>query len=237
MSASTSAEGFSAEQRKNRIARFPARFADVGEGRQGAPDIVIRRQQRLRDVGAGARDDRHAPSAPALVDQPDRARRGLVRDDEAGDFVAQLHRQLETRISGQARAELKRRLADHAALRVERARHALGASVRVGAGEPGLQRPGKALDAGDGDRRRPLGRDGDAWPSARAFNFVAKPARAAEFEAVGDPQDFGVGIVGEETRDRRERGLARRRVGNRRQRANFDLEIRRVERHDVQAAL
>ena len=48
---------------------------------------------------------------------------------------------------------------------------------------------------------------------------------------------LGVGIGGEETRDRRERGLARRRVGNRRQRAQFRFEIRRVERHDVQAAL
>ena len=229
--------GLLAEQRKNGIARFPARFADVGVWRQGAPDIVIRRQQRLRDVGAGARDDRNAPSAPALVDQPGRARRGLVCDDEARDFVAQLHRQLETRISGQARAELKRRLSDHAALRVERPRHALGASVRVRAGEPGLQRPGKALDAGDGDRRRPLGRDGDRMALGKGLQFRREAGRAAEFEAIGDPQDFGVGIVGEETRDRRERGLARRRVGNRRQRAQFRFEIRRVERHDVQAAL
>ena len=107
----------------------PARLADFGEGRQGAPDVVDRRQQRLRDVGAGARDDRDAPSAPALVDQPGRARRGLVADDEARDFVAQLDRQLETRLSGQARAELERRLADHAALRVERPHDAVGARV------------------------------------------------------------------------------------------------------------
>ena len=185
-----------------------------------APERIATRRRRQRSSISQV--------APAAGSSPTTRR---------GDFVAQFDRQFETRFCDQACAELERRLADRPALRVERSRHAVGARVSIRAGKPHLQRAGKALDVVDRDRRRALGSHGDRVALGQRLQFCRKAAGAAEFEAVGDPQDLGLGIRAEETRYRRQRGLAGGRIGNRRQSAKFRLEIRRVERRDVQAAL
>ncbi len=224
------------EQRDDRIARRVAPFANFGEGRQRALDVIRRRQQRLRDVGAGAGENRDPPSPRAFVDEPDRARRSLVGDDDPGDLIAQFDRQIETRFGRPRRAEVERRFADRAALGVESAREAGFARIRAGARQMGLEGPGEIVDAGDADRRRAIGDEGNRVAASGRRQAAREGAGAAEVDSVGDPDDLGLRIGVEETLDRRQRRLARRRIGNGRQRAQFFLDARAVERRDVEPA-
>src|SRR5271163_5078046 len=70
-------------------------FADVSEWLQGPLEIVARRQQRLRDVRACARCDGDPTTARAFVDEPRRPRRVFAGDEDLGDIVSQLNRQIE----------------------------------------------------------------------------------------------------------------------------------------------
>ena len=95
MSASASTEGFSASSdRIGSVGRIMP-FADVGERLQRALEVVARREQRLRHIGARAGSNGDAPPARALVDQPSRASRSFAGDDDAGDVVAQFDWQVE----------------------------------------------------------------------------------------------------------------------------------------------
>ena len=110
MSASAITDGFSASSAS--IVSPPASpaLADLGVGRERALDVIGRRQQRLGDVGAGAGEDRDAAAARAFVDQPGRAGRRFVGDDEAADLIAQLDRQIELRVGRAAQSRNRRTL-------------------------------------------------------------------------------------------------------------------------------
>ncbi len=71
----------------------------VGEGLDGARDVVERREERLRRVGRGAGEEADPPAAPAVVEELHRAG-GLGADDvEPDDVVPKLDRQRRTRAS------------------------------------------------------------------------------------------------------------------------------------------
>ena len=179
---------------------------------------------------------RDAPAPPALVDQPGRARCRFVGDDDRRDVVAQLDGQLKGGLGREAGAEIEGRFADRPPLRVQRAHDAAWLGVTIGAGKSRLEGAGLALEAGDGERRLGLRSDGDGVIRRQPLQPRCEAAGAAEFETVGDPQDFRFRIGGEEALNRRRRGGALGRIGFWLQRREFRGERCGVERLNVLAA-
>ena len=165
-------------------------------GASARVEIVGRRQQRLRDIGAGARGDRHAPALPALVEQRHGAGRALVGDGDARrPRCAIRSADRISRVGRRCAAEIERRLADRQALGVERAQQALvPRAVRRRAARAPASAPARLSTPVRPERRvlsvSTLTR---CVPGERG-EFAREGAGAAELEAVGDPDDFGVGM-------------------------------------------
>ena len=160
-------------------------LADVGERLQRTLEIVVRREQRLGDVGARPGSDSDPTPARALVDEPRAARRAFAVDDDAGDVVAQFDRQIEMGVDRRVRAEIEPGPADLATLSVERAHGADRWCARVRVRDPHSQRARFIVGAGERQRRLPIGHDLDRPGHGREPG--RKGARSAEFDPVGDP--------------------------------------------------
>ena len=83
MSASASTDGFSAEQRLDRIGARLSALADLGVGGERALDVIGGRQQRLGDVGAARRRGSRRGGG-ASVRRPARSRRPTIRRRRRG---------------------------------------------------------------------------------------------------------------------------------------------------------
>ena len=153
-----------------------ARLADVGEGLDGAGDVVERREQRLRGLGRGAGEEADPPAAPAVVEELHRAGGLAAGDFEAHDVVPEFDRQREFRLGRRlAGIEGERRFADDAALRMSLAR----------------TKPGGGHGLGAADHRH-----GQRVGCRRAAGF--RPKRSARIVGVGD--DRPVDVLGEACR-------------------------------------
>ena len=227
--------GLLGEQRNDRIAGRIAPFADVGVGRERAPDIVAGRDQRLRGVGCGAGSDRHPAPSGAVVDQPDRAGRTVAVDHQSLDFVAQLDRQLEADIDSQVCAEVEGRAPDLATLGVERPGGAHRRRGHVGADEMRLQRSGLVVCAGDRANPDPVGDHVDRPREPR--HPRGEVVRAAEFDPVGDPQHVRARRRRKIPFDRRRRRVARRSKRRRGERPQPPFDLAGVQRDDIAPAL
>ena len=205
------------EQRQDRIARSVAPSRDLGERRERAPDVIDRRQQRLGDVGARPRENGDAPAlarssisqaAPAEFSSATTRREIWLRSSTGSSKLAP---------AALSRAEIERRLADRAALRVERAHHA-------GAARIGRRRASDARSARRRDSRRrkwPSGverssddgdRDGRSTPPSSARAKAPAPPSSSP-SAIHTTSARG--LAARKRGDRRQRRLARGRVGDR----------------------
>ncbi len=183
------------------VARGLMRLADVREGLQRALEVVARREQRLRYVGARPGGDCDAPPTRTVVDEPGRAGGPLAFDHDLGGFVAQFDRQLETARGHEFRAEVERSPGDFAAFGVESAGRTLRRRPFVRADEASRQGAGFVFDAGDGARASSVGHDLDRSPQRGEPR--GKAVRPAEFDPVRDPQDVRLRLAREKRLDRR----------------------------------
>ena len=94
-------------------------FADIGERLQGALEIIVRREQRLRDVRACARCDGNPTTARAFVDEPRRRRRAFAVDNDLGDVVSHLNRQIEMGVDLRFGSKVERCTANFPPLSIE----------------------------------------------------------------------------------------------------------------------
>ena len=188
MSASASTAGFSASSASDRIARAVAPLPDVGERRKRPRQIIVRRQQRLRDIGAGARGDCDAPALPALVEQRDGAGRALVGDDDARDIVAQFDRQVEFRRRPSRAAPKSNGASPMVRPLASSARSTpFGRPLGVGAQHARLQRAGEIVDAGEPKGAGLVGQHGRAAVLGEPGEAPREGAGAAKLQTVGDP--------------------------------------------------
>ena len=197
---------FLVEELRDRLLRGAAVAGpNVGKRRQRAGQIEIRRQQRLRGVAGGARDDADGAPPPALVEQLHRASRTFACDLQPRDVVAQFDRQLEGRFSLAIGAgEDIARFADRRGLGVDRPHHAgRGAACRA----QHLHRHlgGRILRGCQRQRRRRAFEHGERAFADHLGEAVEKFAAAAGVGAVGEPCHFRIASGVEEALDRRQR--------------------------------
>ena len=148
------------------------RLDKVGEGLQSAPDVVERRQQRLRLVGLGLREQPDAAALGALVQHADGAGVMLAIESDRGEIVAQFEGHRHGRGGGRrAWREGQRGVGDAAALIVE------------GAG--GDARGCRIVRGANGGERE-------------AVDLVLGAGQARDVEAVGRGPDDAAGIARQE---------------------------------------
>ena len=170
-----------------------ARLAHVGEGLDGARDVVERREQRLRRFDRGTGEQADAPAAEAVVEKLHRAGGVGARDLQAGDLVPDLDRQRDLGLGrGRVGGEGEGRIADDAALDVARRDQAGGGigggaaddrdGEGVGAAHRRLQSHQRACGIGvDGDRLLGLvGQEAGEGIGVGAADAVGEPHHAAE---------------------------------------------------------
>ena len=158
----------------DRLAVFA--LGDLGERHQRALDVVERRQQRLRLLARGARDEADAMPLRAGVEQVHRTGRALAGDLDARHLVPQLERHVEggerARLAG---TEREGRLAQALAAR----RHGVQrADARAALGAQHLR-----LEACRRWPRRPRRR---APPGPGRVSTTEKPAAGEAGELVGE---------------------------------------------------
>ena len=147
-------------------------LADIGERLQGALEIIIGGEQRLRDVRARARSDGDPTPARAFVDEPCRARRAFAVDDDLRDVVAQFNRQIETGVDRRIGSEVESRPANFPSLSIEGAHRPRRGPSRIRPRELGGQRSRLIVSAGK-RRARPCRRSRPR-PSGRSTPAVSK---------------------------------------------------------------
>ena len=169
------------------------RVAHVGEGLDGARDVVERRKQRLGAFHRCAGEEADAPTAEAVVEQLHGAGRLRMGDLEPGDLVADLDGQRHLRLCRRlAVAEGEGRVADHPSLDVARRHHAAGCGPcltpdnghgqRVGAAGRRLQRHQVGAGVGVDDHRllAVVAEEAGKSLDVRPADAVGKPGDAAE---------------------------------------------------------
>ncbi len=145
-------EGLTSRNSVDRFRNFGAAGPhDVGERRDGALDIVKRRQKRLGGVAWRAGEERDAFALHPVVQKPHGAGMALARNAHGGDVVAQFEGQLQFGFDrGLIAGEQEGRFGELAAFFVQRNKLA-GAGVRRAAGalKCDLERLRAVLGGGD----------------------------------------------------------------------------------------
>src|SRR5208337_4305790 len=165
-------------------------------------------------------------TAGTLINKPRRASRAFTLDHDFRDFVAQFDWQVEARRRLPAVSEVEWRAADLTPPGVERARLAFPRRAGLGPDQARRQSAGFVLDAGDGARAASIRRNLDG--SAQGGEPGCEAARAAEFDAVADPQNVGRRFAREKMLDRRDRVHTGRLVRCRRQRTQAAFHVASV---------
>ncbi len=108
---------------------------------------------------------------------------------------------------------------------IERPHHSARRDARVGAGDARVSAPASLSSAGERERAPAVGHDLDR--AGERPSLAAKSPGPAEFDPIGDPQDFRLRLAREKPLDRRQCRRAIGRVGNRRERAQPALDAGR----------
>ena len=210
-------------------------LAQLGIRRQGARQVIGRREQRLRLIGGRAGDEPDAAALAALVEQRHGSGRALSQNLDADDGVPDIDRQVEARLClGCARRERKARVRERQIFWVERAQGPGVAPVRLRPHDAHGELARGALDPGERKGRGAFG----LQHRERAIPLHARQAFAESLalragDAVADPDHLRAGRSGEEALDGGEMRAPIRKIGLRLHGAQPVERRRRGERLDV----